>query len=215
MNCERIEERLLESTAADPRPAFDAAELDHLGTCPRCRAREAEASAVFARLARAASSVAPPDPGYWASVVPRLRRRIGAEPRGVPRPGNPLVVRTLMPAAAAAVLAIALLVAINRTPESAGTVDSDAIVPGPVGPEALASLSDAELQEFRLAGATTGLLESAETSTAADWTIADFLSDLISEDGDSVIYAVAEPEKLLAQLDDAGFAEIVSILEHQ
>jgi hypothetical protein len=214
MNCGRIDERLLGVTAAEPEPAFDAAELEHLRECPRCRERAAEASAAFARLTRAASSEAPPGPAYWASIVPRLRRRIGVEPRDISqRLGNPVIVKWMVPAAAAVVIAIVAVVSLVRMPERAG---ADSAGPGtPDKATTLASLSDAELHELRLSGATSGILETAETIGAADWTIADFLSDLVSEEGDSVLYAVAEPEDLLTRVDDAEFAEIVSILERK
>jgi hypothetical protein len=110
-----------------------------------------------------------------------------------------------MPAAAAVVLAIVLVSGALRTP---GTTRS-------AGADALASLSDAELHELRLFGTATGLLDAAETNGDAEWTIADFLLDLASEEGDAVLYAVAEPEDLLAIVDDTEFAEIVSLLDQQ
>jgi hypothetical protein len=107
-----------------------------------------------------------------------------------------------MPAAAAVVLAIVIVVAAVRTPDGVGTAS-------------LASLSDAELHELRLAGTNNGLLEAAETNGDAEWTIADFIADLVSEDGDTALYAVVEPEELLPHVDDAEFAEIVSLLENK
>jgi hypothetical protein len=37
----------------------------------------------------------------------------------------------------------------------------------------------------------------------------------VSEDGDTALYAVVEPEELLPHVDDAEFAEIVSLLENK
>jgi hypothetical protein len=202
MNCERIDERLLGVTAADPQPAFDAGERDHLRECPRCREREAEAVAAFARIARAASAEAPPGPEYWGSIVPRLRLQLDPEPRWIPRSWDAAIRSALMPAAAAVVLAILIVVAAVRTPDGAGTAS-------------LASLSDAELHELRLAGTSTGLLEAAEMNGEGEWTIADFIADLVSEDGTTALYAVVEPEELLPHVDDAEFAEIVSLLENK
>jgi hypothetical protein len=202
MNCERIDQRLLGMTGADPQPAFDAGERDHIRECPRCREREAEAVDAFARIARSASADAPPGPEYWGSVVPRLRRRLDSEPRWIPRSWDAAIRTALMPAAAAVVLAIVIVVAAVRTPDGVGTAS-------------LASLSDAELHELRLAGTNNGLLEAAETNGDAEWTIADFIADLVSEDGDTALYAVVEPEELLPHVDDAEFAEIVSLLENK
>jgi hypothetical protein len=207
MNCAQIDERLLAVTAAGPPPAFDAAELAHLGACPRCRERAESAAAVFAGLA-GAPRAASPGPEYWGSVVPRLRQRLESGSPGAPRRWDIAVRTAVMPAAAAVVIAIVLATGALRTPGTPGTE-------GSAGSEALAMLSDAELHELRLAGTATGLLDAAETNGGAEWTIADFLLDLASEEGDAVLYAVAEPEDLLAVVDDAEFAEIVSLLDQQ
>lgn len=207
MNCDRIDERLLAVTAAGPPPAFDAAELAHIAECPRCRERAETAISVFAGLA-GAPRASSPGPEYWGSVVPRLRRRLEPESRGATRWWDRAMRTALMPAAAAVVLAIVLSTGALRTP---GTPGSEASA----GTEVLATLSDAELHELRLAGTATGLLDAAETNGEAEWTIADFLVDLASEEGDAVLYAVAEPEDILAIVDDAEFAEIVSMLDKQ
>jgi anti-sigma factor RsiW len=201
MTCERIDERLLGMTAGAPLPAFDAEEESHLDACARCRERVLSARAVFAALGDAPREV-PPGPAYWASTVPRLRRRIDASAEGGFLRLTPALRNALLPAAAGLVVAIVLATSVL-------------LVPRPGMLETLATLSDSEIHELRLSGARTGLLETTEAGVAVDWTIADFISDLISEQGDTLLYAMADPEEVVARLDDESFAEVVSMLERK
>jgi hypothetical protein len=206
MNCDRIDDRLLSMTSADREPAFDGEEREHIRACARCRERTSEAVAMFARLAAASgpqgSRPDAPGPAYWTSIVPRLRQRLEAGPRGAYRWWEPAIRTALMPAAAAVVLAVFLVISAVRAPVTGPTV-------------ALSSLSESELHDLGLAGSTTGLLEIAETTGASEWTVADFISDLVSEEGDTVLYAVADPEEILPHVDEEQFTEIVALLEHK
>ena len=199
MNCKHIDERLLSMSPGAPAPSFDAGEMDHLRSCPRCTERAEAVVAVFAAMA-AAQAEPRPGPGYWGSVLPRVRRELDARREGPGFRMGPALRNALMPAAAAVALAILAALAVVRAPVAGGR-------------ENLAGLSEAELHELRLSGASTGLLQSTEMNRGSEWTVADFISDLLSEQGDTVLSTVADPEELVTHLDDERFAEVVSLLE--
>ena len=200
MTCIRIDERLLQLTAPDHIPEFSAEEREHIGTCARCRELVAETTGSYSRIARS-STEHRPDPTYWTSILPRIRERSGRSESRVAWPVTPGTARAFMPAAAVIVFAILLSVIAVEPP-----VDVTA-------GEILATLSDAELYELRQSGKYTGLLEPAETNGEEETSLADFIADLLSENGQERIYALVDPEEVLHQVDDAQFTEIVSNLE--
>lgn len=200
MNCRAIREKLASVTADAPVPAFDAAELGHIARCAACRELAAEWAGMGERIASAAAGRAPA-PEYWASVVPRLRRRIDAGPRWPGAVMAPAIRSALMPAAAAIVLAILLPLAAVRGPGS--------------GAELLGSLSDAELRDLRLDGSYAELLDQAGNGAGSHGTLSDFLTDLISEEGIASVSGLVDPVDLLPDVDEARFTEIVGVLERQ
>ena len=209
MSCHQIENRLLTMTAAGPAPAFDDGDRAHLERCPACRALADAALAVRAAGGPTAGPSHDPDPRYWGTILPRLRARIADRESG-PFGGRfagllPAARSAMMPAAAALVAVLAAL-ALLRSPEETASTEASML---------LGSLDEAELHDLGLSGSSLGLLEPAETPGAEGWTLAEVLTDLVSEEGDDALFAVAEPEELVPHLDDERFAQVVELLDRR
>lgn len=211
MNCIPFDERLLDATAGSAPAPLTAEERLHVGSCPLCREAAAGEERLLRRLGAAAASAAAsaaapgpgsaPDPGpaYWNATVPRLRRRLDASPKFGDVPG-PL--RVLLPAAAAVALAIVVGVF------SAGPVP---VVGGAEPP--VRSLTEAELQVLRQTERHRALLDPSGWNGTEETTLAEFLADLIDDDPDAGLLAVADPLEVIAQAGDWEFADIVGSLE--
>ena len=57
------------------------------------------------------------------------------------------------------------------------------------------------------------LLEPVESNGGAELSAAEFIADLLSDDGEQLLHALADPEELLRDVDDEQFTEIVSLLD--
>ncbi len=201
MNCISRGDLATRRTARSPLPTLTDAEIAHIGGCPRCSALAAESAAGAERLARE-TAVRQPDALYWASIVPRLRERIRAEETGAARGGFAALARTLMPAAAAVATVIALAVSSLEPPARLN------------GGQLLATLSDIELQELRQSGTYTNLLDSQEWNGGGETSLAELIADLMMEDEDGGLEAIADPEETLRHVDESDIIEIVANIDY-
>lgn len=201
MTCLSREELTLRRTAPSPVPEYSAAELDHIGHCSGCRSLASEVTDAAAGITRA-SAEREPDARYWTTIVPRVRERARGGATGFARGGIAGFARILMPVAAVAAMAIALAVTAIEPPLRLS------------GGQLLATLSDIELQELRQSGAFTNLLDSQGWNGGAQTSLAELIADLLLEDEEGGLDAIADPEEVLQAVDDGDLAEIVSNLDY-
>ncbi len=200
MNCAEMRNRLAGLPGEFRDEDMSPPEREHLESCVPCREFAVNERSVRDRIA-VAGRVAPPGDSYWATIVPRVRKRTTRR-----LPSDRLAewfasTRYVVQGAGLAVIVLFLLtVDVTDPPVSGSSVT-------------MASLSESELLALRSSVRYTGLLDHSSDPAAANGsTIVDFLAELMATDEGSGLYASVDPAAVLGAVDDASLGEIVDLL---
>lgn len=189
----------LPGTVEDGR--YSAVEQEHLSSCDSCRGLARDAHALRGRIT-VAGRIADPGTTYWAGILPRVRAR--ATPRSISDWLADTVgsARFVIQGAGLALFVLFLLVVNVTDPPAPGAIIS------------MESLSESDLQELRYSEKYTGLLDHPTQTGGRSYTsVADFLIELLAEDGGLDLYASVDPTAMLREVDEDQFGEIVDILK--
>jgi len=175
-------------------------EREHLEFCVSCREFAVNERSVRDRIA-AAGRVSSPGDSYWATILPRVRkrttRRLPSDRLAEWFASTRYVVQG---AGLAAVVLFLLTVNVTKPPVRGSSVT-------------MASLSESELLDLRSSVRYTGLLDhSSDPSAGNGSTIVDFLAELLATDEGSGLFASVDPAAVLGAVDDASLGEIVDLL---
>lgn len=170
----------------------------HLAQCRACRAWSDDLISLRVAVGEIPGT-AGPDPGYWASLVPRIRSRMTSEgSRSRSLPGH-----TAFALPGAAVFIFFLWFLTVMPPQEA---DLD---------RAVTTLSGTELYELQLVNKNTGLLDvhDAGQTSGEGYSISDLLSELIADEPFTTYFTALDPDEVLLAMNDTEFREFVDILE--